>query len=286
MSNLPMPQLGPVLPLLAVGAVFTVMLALGLAIVPRELASVRSRAGLVLKALVAVLVVVPLCAVAVVPLFGLPRWLEIGVVLMAVCPGAPVALQRSLGAGANRAFAPALQLLVASLAVVSLPASIGILNWWYQGHAWVDPRDVARQVFVAQLLPLGLGLTARHLWPDRAVWLQPRLARFGTGLLLVVAVVIVAVVAPAVMGTGARLAMASALVTVLALAAGHALGGPEPATRTAVAISSAARNPGLALMVATLNPAPPEVGAVIMTYLLVSAVTIAPYVAWRLRTRL
>jgi predicted Na+-dependent transporter len=261
------------------------MLALGLAIDPRELAWVRSRPGLVARGLLSVLVVVPVMAVAVVQVFGLPRWLEIGVVLMAVCPGAPVALQRSLGAGAHRSFAPALQMLVASLAVVSLPISIALLNRLYEGHAWVDPRDVARQVFVAQLLPLGLGLTARHLWPHRAAWLQPRLARFGMGLLLVVAVAIVAAVAPAVIGTGARLATASALVTMLALGAGHLLGGPEPATRTAVAISSAARNPGLALLVATLNPAPPEVGAAVMTHLLVSAVTIAPYVAWRLRRR-
>ena len=73
-------------------------------------------------------------------------------------------------------------------------------------------------------------------------------------------------------------------MTVLALAAGHALAGPEPATRTAVAISSAARNPGLALLVATLNPAPPEVGAAVMTHFLVSAVIIGPYASWRART--
>lgn len=64
---------------------------------------------------------------------------------------------------------------------------------------------------------------------------------------------------------------------------GHLLGGPDPATRTAVAISSAARNPGLALLVATLNAAPPEVTATILAYLIVSALTLIPYVAWRRR---
>ena len=43
----------------------------------------------------------------------------------------------------------------------------------------------------------------------------------------------------------------------VALAMGHALGGPEPGTRTAIAIWSALRNPGLALLVAALNGARP-----------------------------
>jgi hypothetical protein len=58
---------------------------------------------------------------------------------------------------------------------------------------------------------------------------------------------------------------------------------PAPGTRTAVAISSAARNPGLALLVATLNRAAPEVGATVLAYLVVAAVTVLPYAIWRYR---
>jgi BASS family bile acid:Na+ symporter len=76
---------------------------------------------------------------------------------------------------------------------------------------------------------------------------------------------------------------AIALTTGAALAAGHLLGGPEPATRTAVAITSAARNPGLALLVATLNAAAPAIQATILAYLVVSVFAIVPYVVWRRR---
>ena len=61
------------------------------------------------------------------------------------------------------------------------------------------------------------------------------------------------------------------------------MGGAEPGTRTAVAICSAARNPGLALLVATFNDAPPAVVATVLTYLIVSALTAIAYVAWRRR---
>jgi BASS family bile acid:Na+ symporter len=67
--------------------------------------------------------------------------------------------------------------------------------------------------------------------------------------------------------------LAIVLVTVLAMASGHLLGGPEPATRTAVAVCSAARNPGLALLVATQNGAPPTVVATIFVYLIISALS-------------
>ena len=59
--------------------------------------------------------------------------------------------------------------------------------------------------------------------------------------------------------------------------------GDRLAAKAAVAISSAIRNPGLALLVATLNAAPPEITATVLAYLIVSAVAVIPYVAWRRR---
>ena len=53
------------------------------------------------------------------------------------------------------------------------------------------------------------------------------------------------------------------------------------ARRTATAISSAARNPGLALLVATLNAAPPAIQATVLAYLVIAALTLVPYVFWR-----
>jgi hypothetical protein len=44
------------------------------------------------------------------------------------------------------------------------------------------------------------------------------------------------------------------------------------------------RNPGLALLVATLNDAPPLVNATVVAYLVISALTVLAYVAWRRRS--
>jgi BASS family bile acid:Na+ symporter len=276
---------GPLMTVLAVSAVFTVMFALGLGIAARDLLWVRERPALLVRGLLSVLVAVPLLAVAAIQLFQLPRWLEIGLLLMAISPGAPVALRRSLGAGGHRSFAPTLQLCVAVLAVVVVPAWVAILNrYYYGGQAWVGPGPVARQVFIAQLLPIGLGIVVRHFVPEGAERVAPGITRLGA-LLLVVFLMLAGVgLVSSVMRAGPQLLVASAVVTMLAITAGHLLGGPYGETRTALAIGSAARNPGLALVVATVNSAPPDVGYAILAYLLASALTLVPYVAWRRRS--
>ena len=267
----------------AAATVFSVMFVIGLGIVPREFRWVWQHSGLVAKGLFSVLIAVPALALVVARAFDLARPVEIGILLMAISPGAPVALRRSIGAGGHHSFAPALQILVAVLAVVSMPVWIALLNDIYAGHAMIDPTQLARQVFTAQLLPLGLGILIRYRRPTAAAWLESKLARIATGLLLLLAVLAIIDIGQVVVNAGPRIVLAIATVTALALAVGHLLGGPDPATRTAVAISSAIRNPGLALLVATLNAAPPEITATVLAYLIVSAVAVIPYVAWRRR---
>ena len=282
-----MPISGPIpenlLTIAAAATVFTVMLTLGCGIVVGEFRWLWRHPGLVARGLFAVLIAVPALAIVVTRAFDLPRAADIGIVLMAISPGAPVALRRSLDAGGHRSFAPGLQILVALLAVVSMPLSIVALNEVYAGQASIAPGDLAKQVFIAQLVPLGLGMSMRRWLPVRTAWLEPKLARLASILIVVLAILAIIDVWQVVVGAGLRIVLAIVAVTILALIAGHLMGGPDEATRTAVAISSAARNPGLALLVATLNHAPTEITATVLAYLVVSAFTIVPYVMLRPR---
>jgi BASS family bile acid:Na+ symporter len=282
-----MPIDGPVpervLALFAAVTIFTVMFDLGMRIVPGEHGLGWRRARLLLKALFAVLVAVPAIALIAARALGLEREVEIGIVLMALSPGAPVALRRSLDAGAEASFAPELQIAVAALAVVSMPLFIAGLNEFYGGQASISPRDIARQVFMAQLLPLGLGILVRRLLPGPSARFGARLSRLAQVLLVGLMVLALVNVGPVALGAESRVGFGIVAVTVLALAVGHALGGPDPQTRTAVAIASALRNPGLALLVATVNDAHPAVMRTVLVYLVVAALTVLPFVFWRRR---
>jgi len=283
-----MPLSGPIperfLTIIAAATVFTVMFDLGLGIVLSEFRWVWRHPATIVKGLFSVLIAVPVLALAITRVFDLSRSVEIGIVLMAISPGAPVALRRSLDAGGHRSFAPALQILIAMLAVVSMPLTIAVLNAFYAGKATIAPVELARQVFVAQLLPLGLGMLARRLAPVRATsWLGPKLKRFANILLVALTILVLVEVWGTVVDAGPSIAFAIALVTVLALTVGHWLGGPDPGARSTLAISSAMRNPGLALLVAALNHAPPAMSASVLAYLVVSALIVLAYVAWRRR---
>ena len=119
-----------------------------------------------------------------------------------------------------------------------------------------------------------------RFFPDASAWLKPRLDRVWKVLIAVLAILAIVGFWGALLNAGPRVAIAACLTTICAIAAGHALGGPDSATRTAVAISSSARNPGLALLVVAVNGAPIGVKITVLSYIVVSALTILPYVAW------
>ena len=81
-------------------------------------------------------------------------------------------------------------------------------------------------------------------------------------------------------GGGTLLAIAAFIL--IGIAAGHLLGGPEPANRTVLAIASSSRHPGVAVAIlgANFDNAKPATAAILL-YLLVNAVLTIPYQRWR-----
>lgn len=280
-----MPIHGPVPDWLFSGSIaitlWVVMFHLGLTVASREFRSELTHPGRLLKGLFAVLIVVPALALAVAKNLDLGRAAEIGIVLMSISPGAPLALHRSINAGGKRSYATVLQIMVSLLVVFSMPTWLWALDKVYDGHAEIVPWQLTKQVFLAQLLPLCIGISLHQAAPRAAEWLNPRLAPLATGLLLILIPLTIFNIWDVVIGEHWRVIVAVAVITVLALTLGHLLGGPEPATRTATAIASAARNPGLALLVASLNGAKPEVIAAVLAYFIISAITALPYAIWR-----
>ena len=102
---------------------FAVMFDLGLSAVPRDFRPVIERPRLMARALFSVLVAVPVIAWIVARAFDVPHSAEVGIMLMAISPGAPVALRRTLRAGGHAAFAQALHIALAIIAVLSMPLS-------------------------------------------------------------------------------------------------------------------------------------------------------------------
>ena len=219
----------------------------------------------------------------VVKLLHPPHAIAVGMILMAISPGAPVALRRAIDAGSNPRFAPTLHLAIVLLAVVTVPLSVVILDWIFGTEFTVTPFDIGRQVFFAQLLPLALGAALRAWRPARAKNLEPRVARVGNVLLLVLGAMAL-VNLPSIIGQiGWMPSIAGFGMTVVALAVGALFAGRDAEVRPGAAIAAAMRNPGLALMIATLNRAAPTVIAAIIGYAIGLAIALILYLQWRKR---
>ena len=226
---------------------------------------------------------VPLLAVLSLKVFGLTGPIAVGIVLMSISPGAPIALRRALDAGSNREFAPALHVAIVVLAVVTVPASVAILDWIFAKDFTVTPWHIGRQVFVAQLLPLMLGAALRAVRAPLAAKLEQPIGRIGNVLLLIVGVLVLVDFPPIIAAVGWTPTIAGIAMTVCALAVGSAFAWRDAEVRPAAAIAAAMRNPGLALVIATVNRTPFAVTAAVIGYALGLAVTIVVYLQWRKR---
>ena len=278
---------GPVpdalLAFVAFATIGTHMFRLGLAVGPGEYLAAWRDPGLMLRALFCNVIAFPVMALAVALLFAVPIAAEVGMMIMAVAPGAPIALRRSLKAGGDAGFAIAMQVTLAAVSVVSLPLTIELLDRHYGAEAQVSAATIAKQVFAGQLLPFLLGCGARRVLGTRRPRIEPGVSALASLLLLFfVGLVLVNIWTP-IGATTLRVAAAIVAATACGLAIGHAMGGPAAATRTALAVSTAARNAGLALLVVSVNHMPATVQAAVLAYLLIAALAITPYVMWRRR---
>ena len=274
---------GRIVTAVAMVTVFALMLELGTLVEVRAFRAAWREPWLMAKAIFCAFVAVPLVALVVARAFGLSREAQIGIVLMAIAPGAPVALRRALRAGGDVGFAVSLQATFALLCIVTMPLSVAALDQVFAGEAGVDPRALALQVVAGQGAPLALGLAARRAAPATVERYAAWLDRTAGALMLVLVAMALTDVWRPVWQAGARAAVAIAVVVACAVAMGHALGGPRPAMRTVLGVACGARNVGLALLVATLNHASDAITATILAYLVFAAIVITPYVAWRRR---
>ncbi len=266
---------------LSFATVFSVMTSIGTTITPsRFLAHLRSP-GLLLRGLLCVLAIVPAAGFAAGFACGLGPPEQVGVALMAIAPGAPLALRRALGSGGDAGFAPTLQITVAVLAILAMPVWVAIGNALLGTNGFVNVADVAKQVIIAQLLPLGIGALMANFAPVRAVRIGALLGKIGAVLLIAMVLGQVLDLHKLILAARPWTITAAAATTLAALAAGHLLGGPASETRHAVAIAGSLRNAGLALLVAAANNVRPVVQVAIITYLLTAFVIVTIYILIR-----
>lgn len=260
-------------------SVLLLVLALGMRATPADATYLFRRPSKLILALVSLFVVVPLVAAVLTARVAPALPVRIALLAMAVSPVAPILPGKQLKFGGREGYVYGLLVAVSALAAVLTPLSLEALNLFFPREGHFGVVQVAKLVATTILLPLAAGMAVRSMMPRLAEWAGPWASRLGTALLLIGALPLLLLSAPAVLsllGDGSALVIA---VTVLAgILAGHWLAGPDPRERTALAFASSMRHPSVALGMASANfPEEKLVPAAILLYLLVGVLATSLY---------
>jgi BASS family bile acid:Na+ symporter len=259
------------------GLIFTI----GMDSTGRDLLYLYHRPRLLVRSLVAMYVAVP--AIALLAAASLPLSAEVrtAIIVLAISAGAPL-LPRKLMFLGRDAYVVSLVITSSLLAIILVPAWLAVITPLYGRTAHLAPADVARVILPSFLAPLALGMMVRWLAPDFSARWADRLLAIVSAIFAGAALILLAMHVGLLLAAGWLALLTLAGLTFLALVAGHALGGPDPDNRTALAVCCSTRHVGLAALIAAAVPGP-RTAVYVLAYLAASAAVSIPYLRWRRR---
>jgi BASS family bile acid:Na+ symporter len=271
--------------LIRIGIVISVMLiviALGLRCAPTEATYLLNRPMLLLRSIVAMNVVMPVIAVLLVTSFKLKAPVAVALVALAISPLPPFLPAKRLNLSSH-GYIYGIVVAAALWSVVSVPVSTWLLSEHFHSQH-ISPLKVFLVVVITVLAPLCLGLFIRRVRPGWVDRLSAILSKAGAGLLILSSIPVIVLewkTLGSLIGDGTLLT--AAILSAIGLLVGHLLAGSDPENRTVLALSTASRHPGVALVagIGASAQAPRLVIAAVLLAFLVSMAVSAPYAAWR-----
>jgi bile acid:Na+ symporter, BASS family len=269
--------------ILVLGIVLNVV-AIGMRAKPGDVLALVRQPVLAVRSMAAMFVFVPALVLMLVLMLGLSGPVAAVLLALSVAPMPPLISNKELKAGSDREYAIGLQMLATLFSVAAMPALMVVAGLVFGRIYPFQPMAMVMVLMVTVLAPMLIGLAVGHFLPDRLAGASLWLGRGGMALLGIGAVALLAARGSDIVD---RLGDGTLLITIViasgALAIGHLLGGPVEGNRNALAITCAARHPGVAITV--VSPIMPEAAAAVLgmagLYWLVSFLVTTIYVKWR-----
>ena len=274
--------LASLIPLLVKLSIMLSVIAIGLRATLKDTTYLFSRPALLGRALVAMNVIMPAVAVVIALSLNLNPHVEIALVALSVSPIPPILPNKMLKAGGTEQYTIGLLVAASLLSVILIPLTMNVFELIsgipMQMGAWA----VLKVVLTTILIPLLIGIAIRAISPSFADKIVKTVGLVALIMLVLSALPILFTSVRAILtlvGDGTLLALAA--FAIIGLIVGHLLGGPELANRPVLALATSARHPAVALSIAHLNfPEQKLAGALVLIYLVLSAILAAPYMNW------
>lgn len=230
--------------------VISSMFGMGLNLTIAQIVAPLRRVNLVIKALIANFILVPLLAYLIVLVIDLDEPLTIGLMLMATAAGAAFLPRLATIAKGDIALSVGLMSLMTTITIVFLPLALPLLLPGVE----VDPLEVAQTLISYILIPLAVGLFIKARYENIASSLQPHMAQAASYSLMLAAVLMLVLNFDNLLrafGTGTYVAVI--LFVALSFLIGYILGGPGSESKRVLGLGTAQRDTSTALLVASRN---------------------------------
>jgi BASS family bile acid:Na+ symporter len=268
------------LKLLLLSGVVLLVIAIGLRARLRQPLLVLRRPRLALRAVLAMYAVLPLLVLLVVALLPLRPGVGAALLALAVSPVLPPWAKKGSALGGADDYVIGVQLLSCAVSLLVVPLMIGLGSRLFGVETVLAPWAVETVLLVTVAAPLAVGLALARLRPAAAPRLAALAEKAGSLLLLPGVVALLALQARAILAAVGQGTIALILgVVAVGLLVGHALGGPEPGQRWALASATVSRHPAVALLLASgAMPAhQPTVLGTVLLYLIASLLLPIPF---------
>ena len=248
------------------------MLAMGAGLTIPQIAEPLRNARLVVLALLANFVLMPLGAIALAKVLRLDEPFAIGLLVLGCAAGAPFLPKLAELAKGNLAFAVGAMVLLMVGTVAYLPIVLPLLLPGITVNAW----EIARSLLLLMLLPLALGLSLKARYGELAARVKPVLDWISNvSLILLVCLITAANIDKVLQVFGTRAILAGLLFIVLGLGTGWLLGGSGAGTKRVMALGTGQRNIAAALVVAS-SFSDPKVVVMVIVVAIVGLILLMP----------
>ena len=230
--------------------VISSMLSMGLSLTTKQIVEPLKDTRLVILALVANFVVVPIAAYVITLVLPLDESISIGLILLSMAVGAPFLPKLVQVAKGNTAFSVGLMVLLMVVTIVFLPIVLPLV---LQDEE-VNPLDITQSLVVMMLIPLAIGLFIKARYDDAAERIRPTLAMAANVGLLVLIILGVVLNVEAMIDLVGSLGILAALIFVaVAIGSGYLLGGSDRDIKSVTALGTGQRKISAAIVVAAQN---------------------------------
>ena len=249
------------------------MLAMGAGLTISLIAEPLRNVRLVVLALLANFVVMPLGALGLAKVLSLDEPFGIGLLLLGCAAGAPFLPKLAELAKGNLAFAVGAMVLLMVVTVGFLPIVLPLLLPGVTVHPW----NIARSLLLLMLLPLVLGLVLRARSNDLAERVKPVLDWISNiSLILLVFLITAANIDKVLQVFGTRGILAGLLFIALGFGTGWLLGGPNADTKRVMALGTGQRNIAAALVVASQSFSDANVVVMVIVVAIIGLIILMP----------